>query len=49
MSIGMAYLDMVVQILKPHTVVAVGRVATGLLCGRYPSLGFQAFFQFHGN
>ena len=43
MAIGLSYLEMIIQILTPHTIVAVGGLASGLLRGRYPSLGFQEF------
>ncbi len=42
-AIGMAYLDAVVHILQPHTVVAVGSVAAGLLHDRYPEREFLTF------
>ena len=42
-AIGLEYLDMVKEILKPHTVIAVGGVASRLLRGRYPSLRYREF------
>lgn len=42
-AIGLDYLEMVIQILRPHTLVAVGGVASGILRGRYASLEFQEF------
>lgn len=42
-KIGLLYLDSVIRILRPHTVVAVGGVANRLLQFRYPKLQYQAF------
>lgn len=40
-AIGMTYLDEVVRMLEPHTIVAVGSVSGDLLRNRYPSIKFR--------
>lgn len=42
-AIGMKYLDLVVDIFNPHTIVAVGGVAASLLHSRYPKVQFRNF------
>ncbi len=42
-AIGITYLDEVIQILKPHTIVAVGSISATLLQNRYPSTKFRTF------
>jgi len=42
-EIGMPYLDTVVDILRPHTIVAVGQVANRVLQYRYPKLRYASF------
>lgn len=41
--VGLPYVDALVNILQPHTVVAVGGVANSLLQVRYPQLKYSAF------
>ena len=42
-KIGLSYLDFVVSILRPHTVVAIGGVASRMLQSRYPELQYRTF------
>lgn len=42
-EIGLSYLESVVEILSPHTIVAVGGVASEQLKLRYPNLEYKQF------